>query len=164
MALQVVIAGLPSSGNRLVRTLIQSDPSVGRVLIVHFGNRMQLRRLSKSPGDPIRAIVVLREPIYNLVSQRKRSRGELMGGWTDYAAQNAAHWRPTLDMLAGITILPVRYEDIVADPEEWGSRIMRFLGLRWQGWPVNVVDANQAHEAEVAELRAEIRESRRATG
>lgn len=157
MVLQVVIAGLPSSGNRLVRTLVQSDPSVGRVLIVHFGNRTQLRRFSRSLGDPIRAIIMLREPAYNMVSQRKRSHGSLMGGWKDYAAQNAAHWRPTLDMLAGVPILAVRYEDLVADPEKWGRRIMDHLGLRWRGWPVDIVDGNAAHKSAVAALRRELR-------
>jgi len=62
-----------------------------------------------------------------------------IGRYIQAESRMMEHWRSVLDL----AILEVRYEDVVADIENQGRRIIDFLGLQWSDACLRFYDNNQ---------------------
>lgn len=153
--MNVAVCGMPRSGNRLVQRLLQRHGFVAEVR--HFGDRKVLR----TGGGPEAAIMPLRdlEPHWASCAKDFGILPKPPQGLDDIddlspaaarSCLHAAHFWPALAHLAelGIPVLPVRYEELVAEPEAQGRRILEFLGcFDWRGWGEELFDSNAKWEA-----------------
>ena len=118
-----------------------------QVATLHYGgwkDWARLRRKLLEYGGELRAIAMLRDPAFNEAAQQIEQQ-QRFRPWKEDAVE---HWIPTLELAAGDPMLPIRYEDIVEDPEKWGRRVVDFLECGpWLGWPVEIYDGNEKHRA-----------------
>ncbi len=166
---RVAVCGAPRSGNRLTEAMLLRHGFAAEIR--HYADPKPFFGGHERPHV---AVMPLRDPVAQWLScerdgpqqvpqpdlrefRRCRSAGEL----------HYAHFAPTLRAVArwGVPFLPVVYEDIVADPEGEGRRIVAWCSnqaaasvsgvgpLAWKGWGVDVIDGNAKWAERMAEGR-----------
>jgi len=150
----VAVCGMPRSGNRLVQRLLQHHGFVAEVR--HYGRRSAFRVGGVHPDC---AVMMLRDRVAH--EKSCADAGSLLPypegfppGLLGSHSVEYEHFWPTLRWLAeaGVAVLPVSYEALVADPElegqvivAWchdGSSRFKHGSPLWKGWPEPVVDGN----------------------
>ncbi len=152
-ALRVVVAGLPYSGNRLVKGLVEKAGL--RARIFHGGGIANLRgpRVMGYSGPQYRAIIPVRERSAWLASCRAHDRaGPVVRIDEDRCRQDVFEEVTQ----AQIPIRLVSYESIVADPIATGTDLWRFIGAEppvdacaEDLWGVGVFDGNAKYRPPV---------------
>jgi len=145
---KVAICGLPRSGNRLLRDLLQHHGHDADVR--HFGMSKEFR----TGGDqevalwPIRAFGYWARSIER--DWANLPKPHAMGEhYTEAAARELAriHEERTFERVKalGISCCRVSYEAIVKEPDLWGPELVRFVdpATKWKGWPREVFDGNE---------------------
>lgn len=141
--LVVVVAGMPASGNRIIRALVEQNTRVAFCHIHHCGEFAKYVLPWRTKGMQVRIIMPVREPaVHELASARY-----LAAQGAPYAECKARHYEKTMEAAADfhIPVLPVRYRAIVEDPRLMGARIMGWLGLEFVGWPEPVYDGDKKY-------------------
>lgn len=146
-----VLAGLPHSGNNLLRRLLEAH-GVAVQGIHHYAGGLDGRK-------PDFAVIPVRDP-----RTHWRSCG---GGWDTHGPMPwdfrspgssvplAAPFRSAAEMhyahlwltlrwaaVAGVPIVPASYADIVGAPDAAGERVLGMLGRPYSGWGEPIVDGD----------------------
>ena len=153
----ILIAGLPSSGNHVVRDHIKRGvESLGTsesVQIWHGDNESP--NITRPAGERLVFVVPVRSEATRLVSVQKRSdHGRLRVFPFDADLMRRNVWM--LAVKHGARLYNLSYEGLVQDPDGVGRNVFEWLALPWVPWPTErapgrppcegpVFDANKAH-------------------
>lgn len=143
---KVALVGAPRSGNRLIQRLLQRHGFVAEVR--HYGMRKAFRNGGHGADCAI-------WPVRDLDCWRKSCSRDLiilprpLGVLGDLTVNDLRHIHNerTLAYLAETwcPVLPVCYEELVADPNTLGWTILRFVQPEfddWKGWGEKIIDGN----------------------
>lgn len=140
MELGVLVCGMPSSGNRIVRHGIRRMPEVGHAQILHWGEGFEGEvKAVRAAGLKAVAVIPLRD--------RGPQWESYQGNGCKHASPEKAHadhfWM-TLYELARlhIPVYPIIYRAMVEDQEGEGLLLAHWLGATWNGWGVDIYDAD----------------------
>lgn len=131
----ILVAGLPSSGNRLVKEhIVRGVRTVDTkevVQIWHGDNRMP--NLTRPDGERLRMVVPVRDEAARGASVQKRIREH--GGHFPTEVQTMRKRVLGLVVSHDIPVYFVSYEGLIANPEGLGKDLFAWLGLPWVPWP-----------------------------
>lgn len=148
---QPLILGLPGTGNNMIADLIGGA-------IHHYSAGLSRVDLDVPIVIPVRD----RELHWyrstgrmdGAIEQRRAGQVPDVKKFTSPAELHHAHWWPTLNAIAGRSVLVVRYEDITADPEKWRLVLCEHASVDPQthDWSRRVTDENAKWRKQMAQL------------
>ena len=143
----VLILGVPSSGNRLWHALFKAA-GADYVGVYHFGTGFERHIINMTEqGWDVRAIMPIRDDTPLMASLNHHHQQLLEAhtrGFGTFEEGIDMHYRETAKVLARhrLPVFPVRYEDLVADPDGVGREVCEWAGYEFPGWPEPIVDGN----------------------
>jgi len=146
----IVIAGLPSSGNRLVAAHVTRGAGTESVQVWHGTEGGPV--MPKDLNERIVVVIPVRSEHVRKRSVTRRERVD--GGNFPVDARAMRRWLVGWMARVGVESYWLSYEGLVADPDGAGRDLFDWLGFEWIPWPTEaaehpfqgeVFDANAKH-------------------
>lgn len=140
----VIVAGMPASGNRIVRKLL--DAHGMEVHIAHGGGFEEHVRAWQENGFACSVIIPLRNEVIHRMAYRDGNYN------VDYDEYRAEHYFNTVELAARLKLpmLSTRYSHLVQNPGGFGKMVCGWLGIEFNGWPIEVINGDLKYVAEIS--------------